>query len=292
MSVDETRARLERRIDRLPVLPTVVARLMVLDRDDDGYFEEVLALIEADAAFASRILAAANSAESSPTDPVRSVRMALARLGGQGAAGAVMAAAISEVFVPRDPWEKSLWRHALHVAGAMRALVALDPTCPFDGDVAYAAGLLHDVGRIVMFHHDPDTLRSVDEGDWDSPQTLVEAEMRICGVTHAELGARACRRWKLPDLLVEAVALHHHPEAPLAGAAGVMVAMTRFADLAMFPSALPGTPGRETHDATIESELIPRLPANLAGVTVAQLRALIGDTATWAQATADSLGIG
>lgn len=291
MSIAETRTRLEASVDRLPVLPTVVARLMVLDREAEGYFEEVLALVEADVAFTARILAAANSAESSPATPISSVRMALARLGGRGAAGSIMAAAVAEVFVPRDPWERSLWRHAIQVAGAVRALVDLDPDCPVDRDAAYAAGLLHDVGRVVIFHHDAEALRLIDEGDWDSPQRLVEAEQRLIGVTHTELGARACRRWMLPDLVVSAVGQHHHPTVDTRTEVGRLVALVRFADLLMFPSALPGTPGREQDDdETIAAELVPRLPPSLAHLSVDQLRAVLVDTTAWADETAASLG--
>ena len=58
----DLRRRLERRLDELPVLPTVVARLLTLDRESDAYFEDLLELVEADATFAARTLSAANSA--------------------------------------------------------------------------------------------------------------------------------------------------------------------------------------------------------------------------------------
>lgn len=292
MSVIEMRARLEQHIDRLPVLPTVVARLMVLDREEEGYFEEVLGLIEADPTVAARILAAANAAASSPRDPVASVRVALARLGSQGAARAVMDAAVSRVFVPRNDWEKSLWRHALQVGGALRALADLDPSGSVDRDVAYAAGLLHDVGRLVMFQAAPEALRRIDEGGLDSPQDLVDAERRLCGITHAELGARACRSWGLPEVLVDTVARHHHPVGTAKGPVELLIAMCRFADLAMFPSAMPGAPGMADDDEKIEQILLPRLPPNLAAVDLATLRTIIGDTVVAADATGAMLGVG
>lgn len=292
MSVVEMRARLEHHIDRLPVLPTVVARLMVLDREDDGFFEDVLDLVEADPTFAARILAAANAASSSPRDPVASVRGALARLGSKGAASAIMDAAVSTVFIPRNDWEKSLWRHALQVGGALRALADLDPDRSVDRDVAYAAGLLHDVGRLVMFQAAPEALRQIDEGDWDSPQSLVDAERQLCGITHAELGARACRSWGLPDVLADTVARHHHPVEHPQDATGLLVLMCRFADLAMFPSAIPGSPSLAEDDEGIEEQLLPRLPPNLVGVDLPTLRTVIGTTVAGADATGATLGIG
>lgn len=292
MSVIEMRALLEHHIDRLPVLPTVVARLMVLDREDEGYFEEVLGLVEADPTVAARILAAANAAASSPRDPVASVRVALARLGSRGAARAIMDAGVSKVFIPRTDWEKSLWRHALQVGGALRALADLDPSGSVDRDVAYAVGLLHDVGRLVMFQAAPEVLHQIDEGGLDSPQALVEAERRLCGITHAELGARACRRWGLPDVLVDAVARHHHPVGNTTDPVGLLIAMCRFADLAMFPSAMPGTRGLVDDPEKIEDYLLPRLPPNLAAVDLATLHKVIAETLAATDETGATLGFG
>lgn len=290
MSVAEMRALLEHHIDRLPVLPTVVARLMVLDREDDGYFEEVLGLIEADPTFAARILSAANSAASSPRDPVASVRASLARLGVNGAAQAIMDAAVSKVFIPRTDWEKSLWRHALQVGGALRAMADLEASGTVDRDVAYASGLLHDVGRLVMFQEAPEVLRQIDEGAWDTPQELVDAERRLCGVTHADLGARACERWGLPDVLVDVVRRHHSPVPNPRSPVDLLVAMTRFADLAMFPSSLPGTEAPD--DETIEVVLLPRLPPNLVDLGPDRVRKLIEDTISHAEEVSVSLGLG
>ena len=289
----ELRARLERHIDALPVLPTVVARLMTLDREDANHFEDVLGLVEADPSFAARILSAANSASSAPTDPVASVRSALVRLGSQGASAAIIAAAVAQVFIPRDDWEKSLWRHAVQVGEAARALADLDPSGLVERDVAYTAGLLHDVGRLVMFQEAPEALREIDEGDWDSPETLVEAERAMVGVTHSELGARACRRWLLPDVLVRAVARHHETPRPVREPADQLLALVRTADLAMFPSAMPGTPGfDEADDEAYRERLLPRLPASLTGVTVGELRAVVTDVTRRADATVQSLGLG
>lgn len=276
MPAGDLRARLESHIDRLPVLPTVVASLMTLDPDHDGYFDEVMALLEGDPPFAARILSTANATTAGHLHPVASVRSALLRLGSQGAADAITAAAVTRVFVPRTDWEKSLWRHSIHVGSAMRVLADLVRPAPVDRDVAYAAGLLHDVGRLIIFQEAPDALHRVDEGKWHTPEALVDAERAVCGIGHAELGAKACRRWNLPDVLVEVVGRHHHPVHSPVGEVDLLVAMTRFADLAMFPSAMPGTPGREgDSDATIEADLVPHLPPQLTHLGPGDLRRVI-----------------
>lgn len=289
----ELRARLERRIDELPVLPTVVGQLMVLDREDDGYFDRVLELIESDPTFASRMLSAANAASSSPTSPVISVRAALSRLGSAAAANMILAVAVSRVFIPRDKWEKSLWRHAIQVGGAMRSLATFaDGDLDLDGDEAYTAGLLHDVGRLVMFDEAPETLRQVYEGDWDSPDALVEFELSICGISHCELGQMALERWGLPSVLGEVVLHHHEPNIdPRANRVGALAATTRFADLAMFPSALSGDAGYDAESLeTIERELMPKLPSGIS-ISPSELQEVIRTTIAESELTCIALGI-
>ena len=265
---------------------------MVLDRQSDTYFDDVLALIEADAAFASRVLAMANSAASSPTTPISSVRVALAGSGARVRSGRSPPPRCRGCSSPTTRGRRRCGATPSRSPGRPGPWVELDPDCAVDPDAAYVAGLLHDVGRIIIFHHDAEILRQVDEGNWESPQALIEAEQRVCGITHPELGARACRRWHLPDLLVHAVARHHLPLGQPTTDLDRLVGIVRFADLLMFPSAEPGAPGRDAGDLeTIEAELLDRLPANLAGVTAAQLSAVLAATSAWADETCQALGL-
>jgi putative nucleotidyltransferase with HDIG domain len=289
----ELHDRLERRIDQLPVLPTVVGRLMVLDRDDESFFEQVLDLVESDPTFAARILASANSSASSPRTPVTSVRGSLARLGSTGASNMILAAAVSRVFVPRDDWERSLWRHSLQVAGALRAMSTVaDTTLELNGDEAYAAGLLHDIGRFVMFGEAPDSLRQIDEGEWDTPEALLEVERSICGMTHGELGKMACVRWGLPESLGEVVRRHHEPDVDsTAGPAEALLATLHFADLAMFPSAMPGVLGYAAAGVeAVDADLISKLPLGL-NLSASALHAIITDVTSDVDQTCATLGI-
>ena len=293
-SASDLRVRLERRIDELPVLPTVIGQLFSLDPDDEGYFEQLLELVEADATFAARTLSAANAAASAPRHPIDTVRGALARLGSEGVRSLVMAVAVTRVFIPRDEWEASLWRHALQVAGAARRLAAYGDENLVSAEVAYVIGLLHDIGRFVMFAEAPDMLRHVDEGHWDTPQELVEQERAICGLTHAEIGVMACRRWGLPDVIEDVVGRHHDPGITPSSTFGndAAVVLLRFADLAMFPSAVPGTPGWDQADLeVIEAELMPRVPPWMT-IQPEQLRDVLAATAEETARTVSSLGFG
>ena len=285
--------RLAQRVDELPVLPTVVGRLMTLDREDDAFFDELQDLIESDPTFAARILSAANSAASAPRNPITSVRAALARLGAAGASNMILAAAVSRVFVPRDDWERSLWRHALQVAAATRIVaIRAGPALGLQPDEAYTVGLLHDVGRFVLFSEAPDQLRRIDEGDWDDPGALLELEQSICGMTHGEIGQMACERWGLPPLVGEVVLRHHQERVdPTRGSAEALIATIHFVDLAMFPSALPGTPGYDQAPLeVIESDLMPKMPSGVR-MTAGALHELIISVTAETDVLCRSLGL-
>ncbi len=282
---------LERRLDELPVLPTVVAQLMVLDRTADDYFDQLLELIQSEPNFAARVLSAANSAASAPRSPVTNLRSAVARLGSQGASNLVVALSVTSVFVPTGDWEKSLWRHAIQVGLAARALAEVSSDGGVHPDDAYTCGLLHDVGRFVMFQEAPDQLRLVDEGDWDTPDLLVAQEETICGLNHAELGAMACQKWGIPELVRETVRTHHSAHLEQVSPAAELARIVRFADFAMFPSLEVDAAGyADATTSTIEDELLPRLPDSIE-LTPERLRELISEVATSADEMSRSLGV-
>jgi putative nucleotidyltransferase with HDIG domain len=174
----------------------------------------------------------------------------------------VLGLAVTRVFVPKDAWEKSLWRHAIQVATASRELARHFPETRSDPEEAYATGLLHDVGRFVLFQEAPEELRRVDESGWDSPDGLLAAERAICGLTHAELGATACSKWGIPELITLSVLHHHAPElADLDIEVARLVALVHVADMAMFPSAVPGSPSLdEADDETLRTRVLEKLP--------------------------------
>jgi putative nucleotidyltransferase with HDIG domain len=233
------RKRLEQHLRELPVLPEVIVELMRLRPEAPRFFEDVQRLVEVEPAFSTRLLAAANSAASAPRQPILGVRTALQRIGSRSAAELLLATAVTNVFVPRDEWAKALWRHSLEVAVLARSLAAREGADP---EHAYTCGLLHDVGRFILLSEAPEQLRAVEETPWTTPELLVAAERTICGLTHAELGALACRKWRLPEAVAQVVADHHAPQrcrSPLARAVVL-------ADALMFDSVR--TEGHASHE--------------------------------------------
>lgn len=207
--------RLEKRLEELPLLPDVVHRLMSLRQDSYDYFDQVAQALHADPAFATRLLQYANSAALGAGRPITSIQEAMLRVGARGAVDLVLAHSAARIFVPSNEWEKMLWKHSIDVAWLMRKLSVLAVDHRGEPDEAYVFGLLHDIGRFVLYLEAPEELRRVEETDWATPEELIEAETRICGFTHSELGYLALRKWRLPDALAEAVRWHHTQPLPV-----------------------------------------------------------------------------
>ena len=198
--------RLEKRLEQLPMLPEIVRELMALRQDSPDYFDQVARALHADPAFATRVLQYANSAALGAARPITTLHEAMLRVGARGAVDLILAHSAAQLLAPRSDWESSLWKHSVDVAWLMRKLSVLAVEYRGEPDEAYVFGLLHDIGRFVLYLEAPEELRGVEETDWATPDELIEAEIRICGFTHSELGYLALRKWRLPDALADAVA--------------------------------------------------------------------------------------
>lgn len=280
------------RIEDLPVLPGIVARLTSLDPNADTYFDEVERLVASEPTYAARLLHAAAAVEASGLEPTRSVHGAMVRLGARRVCSLVVSMSVLRTFAPRSEWEKSLWVHAVQVASAAKRLAELAGDPAVDPEEAYVAGLLHDIGRILMFEVAPDELRRVEQSEWSDARSLIAAERSIVGLDHAELGASACARWGLPTRLVSIV--RHHHDAAWSARLGRGLTRTgqlvAAADKAMFGSVDGGASLTEASDEEGLQRLTEALPpwCGLGGAqTLNELRIIEADAA----AVADLLGV-
>ncbi len=191
----------------LPGLPVVVARLLALDPEKGGYFDEVVDLAMEDPPLCARIIAAANTCASAPAVPIVELRPAVARLGVTQVSGIVTAAALTEMFGSRRA--AKLWWHALMVAAVARSIAEHLDRPGLTPATAYLAGLMHDIGRFIMYADDPSSLDEAEASREAGLIPIVIIERERFGYDHAQLGAEACRQWGFPELLSRAIRHHH-----------------------------------------------------------------------------------
>ena len=204
-------------VEDLPTLPSIIITLERLLHNEAVGMEEVALVIEEDPAIAGSVLRVANSVVyySSLSGTIVSVRDAIVRLGFQEVGRVVSTAAFIRTFgtlgAHLDPGR--FWRHSLTTAVAAR-VIGRSTTAPvsFYEEEAYTAGLLHDVGLLILGQYFPDAYDRVQTTMGKQGLAAADAERAVLGLDHGEIGGYLLDRWNLPEVLVEAVTWHNQPD--------------------------------------------------------------------------------
>lgn len=191
--------------DSLPVMPKAAIQLMRTS-DETASPAQLHRIVSSDPVLCGRLLQVANSARFGAREPVLCVVDAAARLGVPLARKVLLAACFAPLFASKPL--QDLWKHSQTVAEAASEAAR---RVSFDPDLAYAAGLLHDIGRLVLKTGSAASRSKILE--WlDDGLPLVYAETLTYGKDHAQVGGDLLRAWNLPGEIVSAVENHHRPE--------------------------------------------------------------------------------
>ncbi len=173
--------------------------------------------IQKDPDLTARLLRLANSPFFGFANRLSTVAEAVSLLGIQQIQDMIVASSVLEQFkgVPDNLVNKdSFWRHSLAV-GITARLLAMERRLP-KPDKFFVAGLLHDVGRLVLMLQAPESAQAVFELYQREKILLRDAEKKILGFDHQQIAAELLQSWSYPAALVQAVAFHHTPEHSVA----------------------------------------------------------------------------
>ena len=286
--------RLDARLAELPVLPSMLVQLAALDPEQPDYFDRVLALVNADPGFAVRLLRLANAAGQQSTQTSRAIESttaALIKVGARAAVELMLTAHAARIFPARLDWQRDLWMHSILAAHFMRRLAPFVRDYPLDMNEAYLAGLLHDIGRFLLFLEAPEPFREVGEGDWDTPQALLEAEHGCCGYTHADLGALALGKWGVGETLALVARDHHRDSGAHSGQQRALLELLRDVDWLALRVARDGTAWFEQPLEAIDAQLSAHMVSHYRGDLTHRLNVL-RQAAGEALRLAAALGVG
>jgi putative nucleotidyltransferase with HDIG domain len=197
--------------DSLPSLPEVVAYLVRALRNENADLETLAQHINSDPAIVARLLAAANSVSSRLSKRVHSVGQAFLLLGVDRVINIIL---VSSLIYRYDEHSSGFiaplfWRHSLGVAICARALAEQTGINP---ELSFVCGLLHDIGRLLMYTASPGhVLKALDRRQRDDIQ-LIAAERAVFGYDHCNAGQVLATAWNLPPDIVDAITAHHEPD--------------------------------------------------------------------------------
>lgn len=213
----------------LQALPHSTARLLDLLEDPLVEADKLLAVIEKDPALTANLLKLCNSAYYGRKREVGSVKEALVMLGNRTVITLAFATSMGKVLrgdlAAYGLGKEDLWRHSLATACAA-ALVAADLGLAAQRDRAFTAGLVHDIGKMLLNRL---LLKRLEWSAATAADSFVEIEREVLGFDHAEAGAALAEAWHFPVPLVAAIRHHHEPATP--AGADPIAAMVRAANL-------------------------------------------------------------
>lgn len=189
-----------------PVSSATVGALMRSIGDPTASAARVAEVVAGDAGLASRLLALANSASFGMPRQVTDVDQAVALVGTNMVQ--TLAIAGANHLLDGTSGLPHARRHALQVACAARLLARRDGLPAGD---AFAAGLLHDVGEMLLWRRDPDAYAAA-HAAWPDAATQLRAERARYGTDHAALAREQLAAWHVPGVVVDAVGDHHRPD--------------------------------------------------------------------------------
>jgi HD-like signal output (HDOD) protein len=212
----------------VPSPPNLYFRVAMEIESPNASVETVGQIISQDPAITAKVLQLANSAVFGLQLQVNEPAEAVAYLGLEATKTLVLLAHTFSEFdrLPRGGFSVAeLWFHSVQVGQFARQIVLLEQQAPDLSEQAYAAGLLHDLGKVLFAANLPVPFGQALTLAKNSQSNLHLAETNTLGANHAEIGASLLGIWGLPTPIVEAVALHHNPSAASQKVFGALAAV-------------------------------------------------------------------
>ena len=201
------------RIQSLPSLPSLYQEIVREINDSDGSIRTIGEIISRDLGMTSKILQLVNSSFFGLARHVSSPAQAAGLLGMDTIRSLVLTTKVFSQFGLEDSGlnPEILWRHSTLTGSLARGIAAAESLDSRFQDQALMAGMLHDVGKLVLANSLPGEFRHVMARSAEERNRSWRVEQEIFGCTHAEVGAYLMGIWGLPNTIVEALAYHHYP---------------------------------------------------------------------------------
>lgn len=215
----------------LPSLPTVVLELLQTIGEEDVDIDRLAHGIGHDQSLAARTLRVANSPFYGVQGKIATISEAITVLGFVNVRSLVTTAGIATAWpagVSAGFEARIFWRHCLGVASSADALARHARLRP---ETLFLAGLLHDIGRLVLVATHAEAFAETLQRCLLDDSSLVEAERAVLGFDHAQIGGELCRHWRIPEAIADAVERHHRVNPEAAGMPADMADVVHVADV-------------------------------------------------------------
>lgn len=214
---------LAEQLHNLSAMPLVILDLMAMVNDPASSVRHIEEKIKTDQALVAYLLKSVNSPFYGLAKPATSIRQTIQVTGFAALRSLLLSYFTRQLtYLAGDrETQQRLWQHALGVALTAREMAK---SAGLDGEEAYTAGLLHDIGKAVLLTADTATYLPVLRETFAASEPSLHIEGRLLGYSHVEAGLYVMERWNFSQLQRDVVAFHHSPQAYGGGHATVPIA--------------------------------------------------------------------
>ncbi len=195
-------------IVKLSSIPIMLAKILTVAESPDSSRDELVKVIEHDQTLAARVLEMANTAQYGLTRKIMTLNSAISLMGFEAVKElAVTGTIFSELSQNSGDKITEFWSHSFEVARASVCIANI--TGLIRPDATFLAGLLHDIGRPILYQLFKDEYLAALEGSTDH----IQDEDELYGASHADVGSWFADKCCFPEVLIMAIRLHHIPGA-------------------------------------------------------------------------------
>lgn len=201
-----------RQIKDLPTLPTVAKEMLNNLDDDDTSLDVICEKVALDQSLTAKMLRLANSSYYGANSKVVTLQQAVALLGIKNVKELILMASIENSFPTSNCLKfdaKGFWRHSIATAICAELI---SRTLKMKHDFAFTAGLLHDIGRLVLVTRFPNDYHQVLTYREQEDCSLLDAERTVMGIDHVVVGWLLATEWEFSDAIQDAIRGHHQPD--------------------------------------------------------------------------------
>lgn len=207
----ETARQMVAGIDDLPTIPVVATQVLQLLDDPDVNVDKVADLMLTDQVMTARVMKMVNSPIYRPSQEITSLKRALVYLGIRHIKEIALTSSFISAFEDKGGVIdiSTFWAHAFGV-GMVSKIIAEKIRYP-DVEKAYLAGIVHDIGEVVLSYYQPETFAKILNDIKAHPVRLVDQEEAVFQTTHNEIGYCMAEKWNFPEAYREVILYHHTP---------------------------------------------------------------------------------
>jgi putative nucleotidyltransferase with HDIG domain len=207
-------AKVKASIDKMPPLSPVVNKIIQVANNVSSTAQELTEVIQMDPVLMAKMLKMVNSAYFGLSNDIKSLKQAVVMLG----INTIKNAALSSIVLGNISINKnssfdgeSFWIHSFGVGIASKLIAKKIGVDEKLLEEYFAAGLMHDIGRIIINNFFPEETKKIAEVNADKKHSILDIEKNILGLTHEEIGIAIGKKWQFENNFLYSVGRHHHP---------------------------------------------------------------------------------